>query len=116
MVVANTGDSRLITDDGRGNSKFRQVTTEHRPSNPTEKRRLTECVARGECTLHRSSEGADIRVFPGGLAVCRTIGDGMYCIKNADLLSCPHILTSNLFVCNGFRKEIAAKVSFAHRR
>lgn len=77
VVVANVGDSRLITDDARGNGKFRQVTTEHRPSNPAEKKRLTECVARGEATLHRSSESADLRVFPGGLAVSRTIGDGM---------------------------------------
>lgn len=76
VVVANCGDSRLITDDGTGSSKYRQVTTDHRPSNSAEKRRLTECIARGECNLHRSTESADMRIFPGGLAVSRTIGDG----------------------------------------
>ena len=75
-MVANTGDSRLITDDGSGGQEFRQVTTDHRPNNPAEKRRLTQAVARGETTLHRSSEYRDVRIFPGGLAVSRTIGDG----------------------------------------
>lgn len=77
-MVANTGDSRLITDDATGSHEFRQITTEHRPCDPAEKRRLTECVARGEAYLHRSSEFRDMRVFPGGLAVSRTIGDGTF--------------------------------------
>lgn len=81
MVVANVGDSRLITDDARGNAKFRQVTTDHRPADPVEKKRLTECVARGEATLSRSSEYADVRVFPGGLAVSRTIGDCKFAVS-----------------------------------
>jgi serine/threonine protein phosphatase PrpC len=76
VVVANTGDSRLITDDASSSQEFRQVTTDHRPSNPAEKKRLTEAVARGETTLRRSSEDRDVRIFPGGLAVSRTIGDG----------------------------------------
>ncbi|CAB9522403.1 Protein phosphatase 2C 3 [Seminavis robusta] len=75
VVVANTGDSRLITDDASGTHRYRQVTTDHRPSNPAEKKRLTEAVARGETTLHRSAEHRDARIFPGGLAVSRTIGD-----------------------------------------
>ena len=75
IIVANTGDSRLMTDDASGAHEFRQVTTDHRPDNPTEKRRLTECVARGEATLHRSSDNSDVRINPGGLAVSRTIGD-----------------------------------------
>ena len=76
VIVANTGDSRLITDDGTGKGKYRQVTTDHRPSDPIEKRRLTECVARGEAFMDRTSECRDVRIFPGGLAVSRTIGDG----------------------------------------
>lgn len=75
VVVANTGDSRLVTDDASGTSNFRQVTTDHRPDEPKEKKRLTDCVARGEATLHRSTENHDVRVHPGGLAVSRTIGD-----------------------------------------
>ena len=73
--MANTGDSRLVTDDASGTDEFRQVTTDHRPDDPAEKRRLTACVARSDCTLHRSTENHDTRIHPGGLAVSRTIGD-----------------------------------------
>lgn len=75
VVVANTGDSRLVTDYASGTDAFRQVTMDHRPDDPAEKRRLTACVARSDCTLHRSTENHDTRVHPGGLAVSRTIGD-----------------------------------------
>ena len=75
VVVANTGDSRLVTDDASGTEAFRQVTTDHRPDDPSEKKRLTASVARGDATLNRSTENHDTRIHPGGLAVSRTIGD-----------------------------------------
>lgn len=75
VVVANTGDSRLLTDDASGTEAFRQVTIDHRPDDPSEKKRLTASVARGDATLHRSTENHDTRINPGGLAVSRTIGD-----------------------------------------
>lgn len=78
VVVANTGDSRLLTDDATGTSNFRQLTTDHRPNDPAERRRLAACVARGEAFIHNSFECRDIRIFPGGLAVSRTIGDGEF--------------------------------------
>jgi len=65
----------LLTDDGSGSHAFRQVTTDHRPDEPSEKRRLSPFLARGDITLHCSSGGRDVRVNPGGLAVSRTIGD-----------------------------------------
>jgi len=86
VIVANTGDSRLITDEASGSAKFRQITTDHRPCDPSEKRRLTACVARGETTMHRSSEHKDVRIFPGGLAVSRTIGDGTCHAERTPLL------------------------------
>ena len=72
-VVANCGDSRLLTDDG--SNYFRQVTRDHRPDEPMEQQRLEEFVQRGEATLERLDTW---RVYPGGLAVSRTLGDVTY--------------------------------------
>jgi serine/threonine protein phosphatase PrpC len=96
VVVANTGDSRLITDDARGVGPYRQITTDHRPGNPAEKKRLTECVARGETTLSRSSDSSDVRVFPGGLSVSRTIGDGN-CSRA--VICTPEVINVPLKIC-----------------
>jgi Protein phosphatase 2C len=46
-VVANCGDSRLITDNASGGTSFQSVTTDHRPSAPNEAVRLAECCRRG---------------------------------------------------------------------
>jgi serine/threonine protein phosphatase PrpC len=92
-VVANCGDSRLITDHATGGTHFHAITTDHRPSEPSEAVRLAECCKRGHghlsCQrwtpattnqgelqwLHSPVE----RLFPGGLAVSRTIGDTSCC-------------------------------------
>jgi len=75
-IVACTGDSRCITNDGKDGASFRNVTTDHRPSNPEEHRRLKKYVAQGVAMLERDDTpfGA-LRLYPGGLAVTRTIGD-----------------------------------------
>lgn len=74
-VVANAGDSRCISDDGRGTENFRNVTWDHRPSDPREMRRLKPFVQRGNTYVHRENRWDAVRVHPGGLAVSRTIGD-----------------------------------------
>lgn len=89
-VVANCGDSRLLTDDGSGSSRFRSVTRDHRPSDPLERQRLEALVERGQANLvtttaassrlpqplnhHQTSQGIT-RIYPGGLGVSRTVGD-----------------------------------------
>jgi serine/threonine protein phosphatase PrpC len=69
----------LLTDDASGTATFRQVTRDHRPSDPLEAERLEACVARGEAYIvkHKSSHG--LRLFPGGLALSRDIGDVAFC-------------------------------------
>jgi len=74
-VVANTGDCRLLTDEGIGTKKFKQITNNHRPSDPLEAMRIKEWVKRGEASLGKEDEESPLRVYPGGLSVSRTIGD-----------------------------------------
>eukprot|EP00814_Leptocylindrus_danicus_P022137 CAMPEP_0116003892 /NCGR_PEP_ID=MMETSP0321-20121206/297_1 /TAXON_ID=163516 /ORGANISM="Leptocylindrus danicus var. danicus, Strain B650" /LENGTH=214 /DNA_ID=CAMNT_0003472129 /DNA_START=131 /DNA_END=775 /DNA_ORIENTATION=- len=92
-VVANAGDSRCITDDGRGTDKFRNVTWDHRPSDPREMRRLTPFVQRGNASVHRENRWDAIRVHPGGLAVSRTIGDVEH---SAGVVPTPDVFYVNL--------------------
>jgi serine/threonine protein phosphatase PrpC len=74
-IVACVGDSRCITDDGNNEpDSFRAVTRDHRPSDPDEQRRLKKCVAEGVAFLEKDEYEA-LRLYPGGLAVSRTIGD-----------------------------------------
>ncbi len=74
-IVACVGDSRCITDDGNNDpDSFRPVTRDHRPSEPDEQRRLKKYVADGVAFLERDEYEA-LRLYPGGLAVSRTIGD-----------------------------------------
>ena len=72
-VVANCGDSRLLTDDGTNN--FRAVTLDHRPEDPLERKRLEACVERHEASLETQPNSDALRIYPGGLAVSRTVGD-----------------------------------------
>jgi len=76
-IVANCGDSRLLTDDGSGTDDFRQITQDHRPQIPSERDRLQEYANQGEAYL--SGQNDKTRIFPGGLAVSRTIGDLGFC-------------------------------------
>ena len=64
-MVANTGDCRLLTDDGLGSHEFRQVTTDHRPTNDDENDRLKECVRQGGALLGREMGVGTLRVYPG---------------------------------------------------
>jgi serine/threonine protein phosphatase PrpC len=77
-LVANCGDSRLLTDDGTG-IRFRQVTRDHRPEDSLEWGRLAECQRRGEAYLARTQRLHTLRIFPGGLALSRDIGDVAFC-------------------------------------
>jgi len=75
-VVANTGDCRLLTDNGTGSHTYHQVTTDHRPGDPNEHSRLVKCVRQGNAILGREvAVGGTLRVYPGGLAVSRSLGD-----------------------------------------
>jgi serine/threonine protein phosphatase PrpC len=77
-LVANCGDSRLITDDGTGGSNYRQVTTDHRPADPDESERLRKAKDITEISVKEDPTEEPhpiLRLFPGGLAVSRTIGD-----------------------------------------
>jgi serine/threonine protein phosphatase PrpC len=74
-LVANCGDSRLLTDDGSGTTSFRPVTKDHRPSEPSELQRLKESQRDGRAYLARVGKRHTLRVFPGGLAMSRSIGD-----------------------------------------
>lgn len=78
-LVANCGDSRLLTDDASGTTNFRQVTQDHRPDEPSELQRLKDCQRAGRAYLARVGKRHTLRVFPGGLAVSRTIGDVGQC-------------------------------------
>ena len=87
-VVANCGDSRLLTDDGSSrNGAFRQVTRDHRLQDPDERQRLDALVQQGHAALDYSDGVAQtqqqqrqvLRLYPGGLAVSRTIGDVDLC-------------------------------------
>eukprot|EP00518_Triparma_eleuthera_P016157 CAMPEP_0197553980 /NCGR_PEP_ID=MMETSP1320-20131121/10308_1 /TAXON_ID=91990 /ORGANISM="Bolidomonas sp., Strain RCC2347" /LENGTH=377 /DNA_ID=CAMNT_0043114821 /DNA_START=548 /DNA_END=1680 /DNA_ORIENTATION=+ len=78
--VANCGDSRCITDGGSGSSrsgcplKFQDVTADHRPTSGAEAARLKSAQARGEVRVLKDHMKTT-RLYPGGLAVSRTIGD-----------------------------------------
>ena len=75
-VVANTGDCRLLTDYGTGSHEYHQVTTDHRPDDPGERSRLVKCVRQGNAILGREvAKTGVLRVYPGGLAVSRSLGD-----------------------------------------
>lgn len=91
-IVANTGDSRLITDHGTGANTFWPVTTDHRPDIPSETRRLRDCVKRGEARVGYDERERVLRVFPGGLAVSRTVGDmrmSKACVCTPDIFRVP---------------------------
>jgi len=77
-LVACAGDSRCITDDGcvDGVMNFRNVTKDHRPAEPDEARRLQTCVKRGTVLIAKDDNiFGTLRIYPGGLAVSRTVGD-----------------------------------------
>lgn len=75
-IVANTGDSRCITDDGSGTSFFRQITRDHRPTDFLEYRRIQTYISKGKASLDKRS--GCLRVYPGGFAVSRCIGDAAF--------------------------------------
>mmetsp|Transcript_27802 Transcript_27802/g.50512 ORF Transcript_27802/g.50512 Transcript_27802/m.50512 type:complete len:401 (-) Transcript_27802:96-1298(-) len=77
-VVANTGDCRLLSDDGTGTSSFRQVNSIHRPSESAELKRLKHQVRRGNASIQKDPENSILRIHPGGLSVSRSIGDFMW--------------------------------------
>lgn len=72
-IVANCGDSRLLTDNGgtHNNSTFRRVTNDHRIVNDAEDDEVVRLLAAKAILKNQ-------RVYPGGLAVSRTIGDVAY--------------------------------------
>ncbi|GMI07097.1 hypothetical protein TrVE_jg4728 [Triparma verrucosa] len=78
--VANCGDSRCITDVGTGSSsdlanlKFSNISEDHRPTSRKERTRLRSAEMRGEVNVVRDHMKTT-RLYPGGLAVSRTIGD-----------------------------------------
>ncbi|GMH93580.1 hypothetical protein TL16_g12669 [Triparma laevis f. inornata] len=78
--VANCGDSRCITDAGTGSSsdlanlKFSNISEDHRPTTKKERTRLRSAEMKGEVHVVRDSMKTT-RLYPGGLAVSRTIGD-----------------------------------------
>jgi serine/threonine protein phosphatase PrpC len=74
-VVANCGDSRLLTDDGSGSSHFRTVTRDHRVEDVTERARLDRYMETHGQAAHLVQHRDTLRLYPGGLAVSRTIGD-----------------------------------------
>lgn len=84
-MVANCGDSRLLTDDGSG--VFRQVTQDHRLQDPKERQRVDVLVRQGQASVGYNNDGGGaqqqqeqvLRLYPGGLAVSRTIGDVDLC-------------------------------------
>ena len=74
VVVANVGDSMVYMDDG---SKVVPLSTDHRVENSAEER--ARVVAAGGEIARASVEGKACgppRVWPGGLQMSRTIGDG----------------------------------------
>jgi serine/threonine protein phosphatase PrpC len=75
VLVANCGDSRMLTDDGTKSPAFRQITRDHRPTDTLEAERLKLSTLRGEASLVRTGSNRTLRIFPGGLAVSRDIGD-----------------------------------------
>ena len=78
--VANCGDSRCITDGGSGCTesvtplKFENISLDHRPSSRPEMMRLKSAQMRGEVQVLKDHMKTT-RLYPGGLAVSRTIGD-----------------------------------------
>lgn len=74
-VVANCGDSRLLTDDGSGFRNFRTVTRDHRVEDVTERERLDRYMKTHGQAAHFVQHRDTLRLYPGGLAVSRTIGD-----------------------------------------
>ena len=77
-LVANCGDSRLMSD--HGGSHFRTVTKDHRVVTDVED---PEMVRLNSSFAHIQNR----RIYPGGLAVSRTIGDVAYssaCIPTPD--------------------------------
>lgn len=72
VVVANTGDSRCLTDDASGTSHYRQITTDHRLFTRSEVDRIESMIA-AKKSPHAYVNG--YRLYPGGLMVTRTIGD-----------------------------------------
>lgn len=106
--IANVGDSRAIASYD-GGKKVRQITVDHKPNNPEERKRIVskggkvikdeekvkvEEVNTGfsKVTVEEASSSSDeevievYRVEPGKLAVSRSIGD----------LSCKHTETGGL--------------------
>ncbi|GMI29058.1 hypothetical protein TeGR_g11359, partial [Tetraparma gracilis] len=71
-TIANTGDSRLLLSPP--GLPFSAVTVDHRPSSPPERARLRRAAAAGLVTVAPDSHRT-LRLYPGGLAVSRTLGD-----------------------------------------
>lgn len=89
-IVANCGDSRIVTDDGLGDT-FRQLTKDHRLAvNDVENEefvRVQACEKRGEAVI------VGHRIYPGGLAVTRSIGDAAY---SSAVIPTPDVLVIDL--------------------
>lgn len=104
-VVANTGDCRLLTDDGLGSHEYRQVTTDHRPEDPGEHDRLVKRVQQGHAVLGREVRAGTLRVYPGGLAVSRSLGD----LSSSKAIICtPEIFRVPIAVCEGKTRLVLA--------
>ncbi|KAL7565316.1 hypothetical protein ACA910_014601 [Epithemia clementina (nom. ined.)] len=115
-VTANCGDSRLICDDGSGNSNFRQVTRDHRPLDPLELGRLEEYMKKhkksstssGFCYVSKTTG----RIYPGGLAVSRSIGDLNF---SQAVIATPDVLQWRLDARRGTCRDSEASGDITHR-
>lgn len=78
LTCANAGDSAalLVCEAGRPES-FRVLTAEHRLSDSADEREriLAAGFKLGRAMMASGEPGGPVRCWPGGLAVCRTIGD-----------------------------------------
>ena len=85
IYIANVGDSRCLLSMNNG-KKFIEVTKDHKPNSPEEKKRIESFggkIYQTETLIKKSSKLEIIgkklvgpyRVSPGGLSVSRTIGD-----------------------------------------
>ena len=72
VYVANCGDSRCILSTN--DEPFKDLTIDHRPTEPRERARLRKCTREGIVTV-ATDRNDTVRLYPGGLAVSRTIGD-----------------------------------------
>jgi serine/threonine protein phosphatase PrpC len=99
LTGVNIGDSRVILGKKESDLEFEEITFDHKPDTPAEKKRILQCGGRVFAVEYDDGIDGPMRVWLGhmdvpGLAMSRSLGDAV--AHTAGVISTPEFTTREL--------------------